>query len=157
MWPIRPSVLPVLLCIMPTVQTIEQSFGVVPIYRKGTDLKFLLIQHTAGHWAFPKGHADEGETEIQTARRELREETGIADVMLITMPPFDEHYRVNRKGQPREKLVRYWIGYVRDLRVRMQETEVQAYKWATLAEARQLITYIQSRNLLEEVVKYLAL
>ena len=147
----------VLLSSMPTALTIEQSFGVVPIYRKGNDLKFLLIQHNAGHWAFPKGHADVGETEIQTARRELREETGVGDVMLITSPPFEEHYRVNRKGQPREKLVRYWIGYVRDLRVRMQETEVQAYKWATLAEARQLITYTQSRKLLEEVVKYLAL
>lgn len=142
---------------MPTVQNIEQSFGVVPIYRKGNDLKLLLIQHNAGHWAFPKGHADEGETEIQTARRELREETGINDVMLITTPTFEEHYRVNRKGEPREKLVRYWIGYVRDLRVRPQETEVQAYKWATLAEARQLITYTQSRKLLEEVVKYLSL
>ena len=142
---------------MPTLQKIEQSFGVVPIFRKGSDLKFLLIQHHAGHWAFPKGHADPGETEIQTARRELREETGINDVMLITTPMFEEHYRVNRKGEPGEKLVRYWIGYVRDLRVRAQECEVQAYKWATLAEARQLITYAQSRKLLDEVIKYLAL
>ena len=51
---------------MPTVQNIEQSFGVVPIYRKGNDLKLLLIQHNAGHWAFPKGHADEGDRHGET-------------------------------------------------------------------------------------------
>ena len=145
------------LLLMPTLQNIEQSFGVVPIYRKGNDLKFLLIQHLAGHWAFPKGHAEPGETEIQTARRELREETSINDVMLITSPIFEEHYRVNRKGEAHEKLVRYWVGYVRDLRIRVQESEVKAHKWASLAEARQLITYAQSRNLFDEVIKYLAL
>ena len=48
-------------------------------------------------------------------------------------------------------------GYVRDLRVRVQESEVKAHKWASLAEARQLITYAQSRNLFDEVIKYLAL
>ena len=40
--------------------------------------------------------------------------------------------------------------------VTVQESEVKAYKWASLAEARQLITYAQSRNLFDEVIKYLA-
>ena len=37
---------------------------------------FLLIQHQAGHWAFPKGHANPGESPAETARREFAEETG---------------------------------------------------------------------------------
>ena len=51
--------------------------------------KVLLLRHSSvssrggGHWDFPKGHIDDGETEIQTALRELEEETGIANVDLV--------------------------------------------------------------------------
>jgi 8-oxo-dGTP pyrophosphatase MutT (NUDIX family) len=137
--------------------TVEQSFGVVPIYKSDkTEVKFLLIQHHAGHWAFPKGHADPGETELQTARRELREETGIDEVLLITSPTFEEHYTLNRRGQPREKVVRYWIGYVQTQKVTVQEEEVRDHTWATLDEARKLITYSQSKKLLEDVARHLS-
>ena len=141
---------------------IEQSFGVIPIYKTDSEVKFLLIQHHAGHWAFPKGHADPGETELQTARRELREETGLADVLLVTSPAFEEHYKVNRKGTPREKIVRYWVGYVRNAadaglpKVTPQEEEIRDYRWVAADEARSLITYTQNKQLFEDVLRYLA-
>ena len=136
---------------------IEQSFGVIPIFKSGNGIKFLLIQHHAGHWAFPKGHAEPGETELQTARRELREETGIGDVLLITSPVFEEHYKLNRKGVPREKIVRYWIGYVQTQNVTVQDEEVRDYTWATLDEVRTRITYTENKAMFEEVVRHLAL
>ena len=37
----------------------------------------LLIQQTEGHWGFPKGHVEEGETELETAIREVKEETNL--------------------------------------------------------------------------------
>lgn len=141
---------------------LEQSFGIIPLYKplyksERAGIQFLLIQHHAGHWAFPKGHADPGETELQTARRELREETGLDDVLLITSPVFEEHYTLNRRGQPREKIVRYWIGYVQTQKVMVQEEEVRDHTWATLDEARKLITYSQSKKLLEDVARHLGL
>ncbi|MBD3304395.1 NUDIX domain-containing protein, partial [Candidatus Woesearchaeota archaeon] len=40
--------------------------------------KYLLVKHKeGGHWDFPKGHAEEGETEEETALREIYEETGL--------------------------------------------------------------------------------
>lgn len=145
--------------IVPTPKpAVEQSFGVIPLYKSDkSGLKFLLIQHHAGHWAFPKGHAEPGETELQTARRELREETGIADVLLITSPVFEEHYTLNRRGQPREKIVRYWVGYVQSQKVTVQEAEVRDHIWATLDEARTLITYAQNKSMFEEVIRHLGL
>jgi 8-oxo-dGTP pyrophosphatase MutT (NUDIX family) len=44
-----------------------------------TDGNLLLICHPTGqsYWDIPKGRQDPGETHVQTALRELREETGI--------------------------------------------------------------------------------
>ena len=59
----------------------EKSCGVVLF----NEQKVLLLQYATGqkegewdlqgHWDFPKGHVDKGETEIETATRELEEET----------------------------------------------------------------------------------
>ena len=63
----------------------DKSCGVV-LFNSG---KVLLLRHSplssrgGGHWDFPKGHIDDGETEIQTALRELEEETGIANANVI--------------------------------------------------------------------------
>ena len=63
----------------------DKSCGVV-LFNSG---KVLLLRHSSissrggGHWDFPKGHIDDGETEIQTALRELEEETGIAHANVL--------------------------------------------------------------------------
>jgi 8-oxo-dGTP pyrophosphatase MutT (NUDIX family) len=36
-----------------------------------------------GSWLFPKGHFDAGETDEETARREIQEETGLTDLELL--------------------------------------------------------------------------
>ncbi len=61
-----------------------KSCGVL-VFRHEPDHSFLLMQHQ-DRWDLPKGHVDDGETEIQCALRELFEETGIA-VNDITVDP----------------------------------------------------------------------
>lgn len=56
----------------------EKSCGAVVFMECGHELRVLLIRHVnGGHWAFPKGHVEQGETEEQTALREIFEETGL--------------------------------------------------------------------------------
>jgi bis(5'-nucleosidyl)-tetraphosphatase len=144
----------------PVAELTDESFGVVPILRKGEQTLFLLIQHNAGHWAFPKGHAERGESDIEAARRELCEETGIASATLDESNVFEERYTKTWRGDARRlvrKTVRYYIGEVDSPRVQVQEAEIQNHKWVTIDEARKLITYSESRRLLEEVAKHLKL
>jgi 8-oxo-dGTP pyrophosphatase MutT (NUDIX family) len=137
---------------------IEQSFGVIPVYQRGGQTYFLIIQHNAGHWAFPKGRAEKGESEVETALRELREETGITDVSVRPDPVFEERYTRTQWGSRRQhvqKTVRYFLGMVHDPKVRLQQAEVQDYKWATYDEARAMITFDASRRLLDDAARAL--
>ena len=134
----------------------DQSFGIIPICRdreSGT-IKFLLIQHRFGeHWAFPKGHAEADESGMQAAMREFTEETGIEGVIIDASIYFDESYmRPNGMGL---KGVRYWIGSVSNPKVKVQEKEVQAYRWVTARQGQKLITYDENREVLKRAFAYL--
>lgn len=55
----------------------RKSCGVIPFRRTRRAREFLILLQTNNCWSFPKGHMDAGETETQTALRELWEETGL--------------------------------------------------------------------------------
>ena len=56
----------------------EKSCGGVVYKMENGVPHFVLIKHRkGGHWAFPKGHMEQGDSQRATARREIREETGV--------------------------------------------------------------------------------
>jgi len=133
----------------------DECFGIVPIFGKEADALFLLIQHQAGHWAFPKGHANPGESPAETARREFEEETGISDFEMLDEPTFTEHYSFVKDGEPIEKTVTYFLGFVNSMEVVLQEEEVQNSAWLSFEEAVKRITFDANRLMFAEVKAYL--
>ncbi|MFW6180344.1 MAG: bis(5'-nucleosyl)-tetraphosphatase [Spirochaetota bacterium] len=57
----------------------ELSAGVVVVRREGGGWRYLLLR-AYRNWDFPKGTVQEGEDPLQTARREVAEETGIREL-----------------------------------------------------------------------------
>ncbi|MEG5018159.1 MULTISPECIES: NUDIX domain-containing protein [unclassified Microcoleus] len=133
----------------------DECFGIVPIFGKEADALFLLIQHQAGHWAFPKGHANPGESPAETARREFEEETGISDFEMLDEPSFTEHYSFVKDGEPIQKSVTYFLGFVNSMEVVLQEEEVQNSAWLSFEEAVKRITFDANRLMFGEVKAYL--
>ncbi|HEY9617102.1 MAG TPA: NUDIX domain-containing protein [Microcoleaceae cyanobacterium] len=134
---------------------IDEAFGIVPILRQDGHDRFLLIQHHAGHWGFPKGHADPGETAIATACREFVEETGITDYQVVADVSFVEQYAFTNNGTRYEKTVVYFPAWVQSELVTHQEAEIQASIWADYQTAIGQLTFKGSRQVLTQVHEYL--
>lgn len=133
------------------------SCGVVPYRVVDGERQFLLIQHNAGHWAFPKGHPEKGESDLQAARRELFEETGIAEVTIDEGHPFEEAYSfTKRSGKQVNKRVVYYLGEVTgDQEIELQEEEVADHAWGNAEKTRKRLTFDEGKALFDKVLAYL--
>lgn len=111
--------------------------------------KILVIQQAAGHWGFPKGHVEEGETEVETAIREIKEETNV-DVEI------NEKFRYVEKYFPKEDVEKDVVFFVAQKiggENIAQEEEVQNIVWVSCEEAMELLTFESSKNVLKKVMQ----
>ena len=116
----------------------EKSCGAL-VYRKyHGNTEILLIRHiNSDHWSFPKGHMENGETEIETAMREIKEETGI-DVII------DQSFREIVTYFPRRdthKEVVYFIAKAKNTDFTPQEDEIADIKWVEIGRAGAVLFY----------------
>ncbi len=93
---------------------------------------FLLMRHPR-RWDLPKGHVDPGETEMETALRELQEETGIEHSDIDIDPEFRFHHnyvvRLKRKKQRvRQKELVVFLARLRHP-VELVLTEHDGFEW----------------------------
>jgi 8-oxo-dGTP pyrophosphatase MutT (NUDIX family) len=99
------------------------------IYRNQPCKSILLMKHPK-RWDLPKGHVDEGETNLQCALRELQEETAIESVHIRIDPDFKykDRYIINKRGGPKKKkLVIYLAELIEDVEIRL--TEHEGFEW----------------------------
>jgi 8-oxo-dGTP diphosphatase len=112
------------------------------VVRDGTVL--LVHRPKYDDWTFPKGKADEGESDESCALREVWEETGLRCALGRELEPTDY---VDALGRP--KTVRYWLmapvtddGFV-------PGRETDELRWLTPDEAATLLSYERDLPLLE--------
>ena len=70
---------------------IEKSCGAVVFTRREDGVRYVVIENVGGVVGFPKGHIEEGETETQTALREIYEEVGLRPRLCDGFREVDEH------------------------------------------------------------------
>ena len=132
----------------------EESFGLIPTFKKGKETLFLLILRNEGFWEFPKGHKKEGESGLETARREFEEETGIKDYEVVNVSEvFEEKYFYEKNGERIEKTVKFFLAETDTQDVKLQESEIKDAKWLNFKDAKELLTYKETKDLLERVNK----
>ncbi|SDI52884.1 bis(5'-nucleosyl)-tetraphosphatase [Proteiniclasticum ruminis] len=126
----------------------EKSYGAVIINEKK---EFLLIRHkNGGHWDFPKGHKEAGESSKETALREVLEETGLT-VRLIE--GFKEKSRYSPKPGV-EKTVTFYLGFSMG-EVQIQEEEILDFEYLTYDEAKARITFKESKSIIASAKQFI--
>ncbi len=112
-----------------------KSCGAI-IFRKTKDTVeyLLLFQKRSRTWSFPKGHMEMGETEAQTAFREVYEEIGLNANFL---PGFRAAARYSVAGNKQKEVVLFITEANGEPIIR--ESEILAYRWADAQEAKKLL------------------
>ena len=131
----------------------EKSCGALVYRFQGNQLMLLLLRHRhGGHWSFPKGHVEGDETEIQTALREIREETGLTVSLKEGFRHTVEYYP---KPGVRKQVV-YFLGEAAsDAKAVRQEEEISELHWVEWSQAMDAVTFKNDRNLLNYAREYL--
>lgn len=132
----------------------EKSCGALVIRKNGESYDLVLLRHRfGGHWSFPKGHVEAGETERQTALREVKEETG------LTIRLYDG-FRESVEYFPQagvKKQVVYFLGEALGDELVRQEEEISELRWAPLLEAGELVTFANDKRLIRLAKKRLGI
>lgn len=146
---------------LPTVW--EVSVGTV-LYREPTpgSREYLLLEYPSGHFDFAKGHVEEGESEIETLRRETMEETGLTNVVV------NERYRMSityfyiAKGHEASKrqlsgtgtwifkTVHFYPAYVASDAQVVISHEHKGFVWCPYRQAVDKATFVNAKKLIVE-------
>ncbi|MEM4637784.1 MAG: NUDIX domain-containing protein [Candidatus Woesearchaeota archaeon] len=124
----------------------EKSCGAV-VYKKDSEIKYLLVKQLkkyGHHWGFPKGKVEPGETEEETAIREVFEETGIKIIILPGFYEYIDYLTINGT----EKKVIFFVGKATNNKIIMDKREIEEAEWFTFDEAMEKITFNNSKEIL---------
>lgn len=127
------------------VQSTEKACGCIIIDAD----KVLLVKQKQGFWGFPKGHVENTETEAETAKREVKEETNL-DVEIDANKRYTMEY-VTDKGKLKQVVL--FIAKCIGGEIKAQECEVNDIKWLDFDEAIETITYDNTRELFKVILK----
>jgi 8-oxo-dGTP diphosphatase len=130
--------------------TVRAAGGIVHRRSADGEPEVLLIHRPRyDDWSLPKGKADRGERDEETALREVEEETGLRCVL---GPPAGRTRYRDSKG--RDKVVHYWLmeppGDGSDAHGFVPNDEVDRLQWFTMGEAAERLSYAHDRTLLQE-------
>lgn len=126
----------------------ETSAGGV-VYRLDGGLPlYLLIRDSYQNWGFPKGHLEHGEAADTAAMREVREETGLADVSLRgTIETIDWYFRF--RGLLIHKVCHFFLmESAHEDTSPLRAEGITACQWAPFDDATAMISYANARLVL---------
>lgn len=131
----------------------EKSCGAVIFTRMNNEIKYLLIRNLGGIYGFPKGHVEQGETEEQTALREVFEEVGLA-VKLVSGFRCEDEHPIPQKENTMKQIV-YFLGEYSNQEFTYQKEELTDALLTDYETAMTLFQFDSSKRILTEANNFL--
>ena len=131
----------------------EKSCGAVVFTRRDGQLLFVIVQEQPGSYSFPKGHMEGAETEMETARREIWEETGLQPVFLDGFYQQDEYHLSEKPGT--WKQVTYFLAEFDSEPLVAQAGEIRRILLLPYEEALRIFPHENNRRILTAAYEFL--
>lgn len=131
----------------------EKSCGAVVFTRRNGQIRYVLAQNLEGYYGFPKGHMESGETETETALREIREEVGLSPRLIDGFRTCDEHPLPKKPGVMKQ--VVYFLAEYADQEIVFQKEELLSAPLVSYEEAMALFVFENSKRILTEAHAFL--
>jgi 8-oxo-dGTP pyrophosphatase MutT (NUDIX family) len=138
----------------------ETSCGAVVYKIENANPVFLLVKSVkSGKWGLPKGHMEKGETEKETAVREIFEETGVKQLK------FDDNFRqediyiidneeTTKLGHKIEKHVVYFFALLAgNENLEYDKKEISESRWVNFQKAKELLLFHNLKEILSLAYK----
>ena len=123
----------------------EKSCGCIIL----KDKKVLLIyEKIAQYWGFPKGHMEGNETELETAKREVKEEVGL-DVEINENKRYEINY-ITDKGV--DKTTVLYVATPKNDKIVMQEDEIEKSQWYDFDKALNILSFDNLKDIFRRAI-----
>lgn len=129
----------------------EESVGALIVYNN----EFLLLKDGNGYWGFAKGHIEPGEELLSTMKREVFEETGINDFILVSEFKEEIGYYFKNKGLVSKKVTFYLIKS-KNKNVKLSREHV-SYAWLKLSDALKQASFENTKRIIRKAAEFLKL
>ena|SRR6266404_8417109 len=130
----------------------QYSAGIITYVRENDTILYLLLKYGAGHWDFPKGKIEPGETKQEAALRELKEETGLT-------AHIDEGFEENIRyiftydKKLTQKTVYFFTGKATSTNVTLSHEHTD-FTWLSFQDALKQLTFDNAKELLKSANKH---
>jgi 8-oxo-dGTP pyrophosphatase MutT (NUDIX family) len=135
----------------------EREFSAGGVLVRGDEVAVIVPTRRAADGsrvlALPKGHVDPGETAIEAAGREVREETGLSGEPVCELG--DSRYWYRREGRTIGKTVTFYLFRYVQGDVADHDDEVESVRWMPLEQAKMQLSHAAEREMIALALAYL--
>ena len=130
-----------------------KSAGGVVINKKG---EVLIVNQNGDSWSLPKGHIDPGETTIEAARREIREESGLTDLVFVKPLLTYNRFRIGLGGVEDKSEMKeitmflFRVGNGGDS-LKPEDPANPEARWVTKGEVSKLLTHPKDKEFFQKI------
>lgn len=125
----------------------EYSCGAILFTKEDNIRKYVLVMEASGSYGFPKGHKEGNETDLETATREIYEETGIKPEFIPNLKR-TIRYKLNNNV---EKEVTFFVAKYENQEISTDDKTILSVKKYDFEAAKSLLKFQELKNILVEV------
>ncbi len=127
------------------------SAGGVVINNSG---KILIVSQHGNSWSLPKGGIDPDENEIDAAKREIYEESGVKNLVLIKSLGTYGRFRIGKDGGEDKntfKIIKMFLFITSDIELKPVDPENPEAKWVDKNEVTEILTHPKDKQFFQSI------